>query len=98
MHPSLSASRCTLASLSKKSVVNLCDGSILGGVCDLEFDCESGRICALIVPGPGLFGSVSAKNRAVIPWRDIECIGEETVLVRYTPPPQGLKPEDKRLK
>ena len=38
---------------------------------------------ALILSGSGLFASLSAKNRVTIPWRDIERIGEDAILVRY---------------
>ena len=41
---------CTLSELKKLDVVNLCDGKVLGMVCDVEMDLLQGNITALIVP------------------------------------------------
>ena len=54
-----------------------------GCIGDLEVNTCTGEITALIIPGNGLLASISAKNRTVIPWRDIERIGKDTILVRY---------------
>ena len=42
-----------LCELREKEVINSCDCKRLGCVVDIEFDCSSGQIEALIVPGPG---------------------------------------------
>ena len=50
-----------LATLKCKEVVNICDGCRLGYVCDVELDLISGRIIALLLPGPcRFFGPVCA--------------------------------------
>ena len=85
MHSAVIGYRATLSDLSRKSVINVRDGSMLGNVCDLEIDIPQGCVAALILPGPGIFGSLSAKNRVTIPWRDIERIGDDVILVKYFP-------------
>ena len=71
-----------LETLGEKSVINLCDGKDLGYVCDIKFSTEDGKICALVVPKCcGLF-SLGKCEMLIIPWENVECIGEDTVLVR----------------
>ena len=62
-----------LATLKCKEVVNICDGCRLGYVCDVELDLISGRIIALLLPGPcrffGLFGrrhDCKKENREIL--------------------------------
>ena len=65
-----------------KEVVNLCDGSKLGNICDLEIDEKSGRIEAIIVPGPcRFFGLLRSDEELVIPFCKITKIGEDCILV-----------------
>ena len=40
-------------SLQDKEVINICDGSRLGYVCDLAVDSATGRIISISVPGSG---------------------------------------------
>lgn len=69
--------------LKNKEVVNVKDGKLLGCVCDLELDTCDGRVLSIILPGSGIFASFSSKNHIVIPWCNIEKIGEDAILVRY---------------
>ena len=69
--------------LKSKEVINICDGKLLGAVCDLEIDIFTGRIGAIVLPGSGIFSSLSQKNRILIPWCDIEKIGKDTILVKH---------------
>ena len=68
--------------LKEKEVINCKDCRRLGYVADVEFDCETGKILAIIVPGPGklccLFGR---DNEYVIPWDCICQIGDDIILV-----------------
>ena len=76
--------RCSTAELRQLEIVNLCDGSRLGYACDFEFDKEDARILALVITGScGLFG-FGKEDDIVIPWHMIECIGEDTILVKLT--------------
>ena len=83
MHTALIPAICAFSELKNKEVVNLCDGGLLGCIGDLEINTCTGEITALIIPGNGLLASLSSKNRTVIPWRDIERIGKDTILVNY---------------
>ncbi len=82
MHTALITVMTTFSELRNKQVVNLRDGSVLGCVYDLEINSCTGEICAICLPGNGLLASLSSKNRISIPWRDIERIGKDTILVR----------------
>ena len=70
--------------LREKEVINVCDGSRLGCPCDFEFNVCDGAITALIVPRPGGFLGFGRQNDMVIPWKNIECIGTDAILVRMS--------------
>lgn len=77
--------RCSTCDLRQLEIVNLCDGSRLGYASDFEFDCEDARILALVIrESCGFFGFGKSED-LVIPWNMIECIGEDTILVKLTP-------------
>jgi YlmC/YmxH family sporulation protein len=68
--------------LREREVVNLLDGKRLGLASDLEIDIETGRILAIVVPGPGKFLWLFGKNDAyVVPWERIKKIGVDVILV-----------------
>lgn len=68
--------------LRQKEVVNVKDGSRLGFMCDLIMDTCSGKVCAIIVPGPSRFSFLFKSERdSVIPFKDIIKIGEDVILV-----------------
>ena len=76
--------RCSTADLRHLEIVNLCDGARLGYATDFEFDIEDARILALVVGGNcGLFG-FGKEDDLIIPWNLIECIGEDTILVKLS--------------
>ena len=76
--------RCSTAELRQLEIINLCDGTRLGYACDFEFDREDARILALVVPrGNGLFCR-KKEEQLIIPWCKIECIGEDTILVKLS--------------
>ena len=68
--------------LRQKEIINLCDGARLGYACDFEFDISDGHICALVVPKNAGFLGLGRECDIVIPWCRIECIGEDTILVK----------------
>ncbi|MGN1473531.1 MAG: YlmC/YmxH family sporulation protein [Eubacteriales bacterium] len=77
--------RCTLMELREKEVINVCDGRRLGCVEDLEFDPESGRILALLIPEPkGLFSFGNCPMISV-GWQKIQRIGADIILVDIGP-------------
>lgn len=49
---------------------------------DLEFECKTGRILALIIPGPGkLWGMLGRDCEYVVPWECVVQIGDDIILV-----------------
>ena len=79
----------TTAQLREKEIINVCDGVRLGRACDFVFDISDARITALIVNECSGFLGLGKQNELLIPWCKIECIGEDTILVR-------LDPDDKK--
>jgi YlmC/YmxH family sporulation protein len=76
---------CRITELHSKEVINVGDGCRLGCVDDVEVDTCTAQLCAIVIRGRrGLLGH---GDDIVIPWKDIEVIGEETVLVTFCPPP-----------
>jgi len=72
---------CCIGELGDKDVINVCNGKRLGCVVDVELDLVSGKLCAIIVPGNTKLISFSKKDLR-IPWGCIQCIGDDTILVR----------------
>lgn len=68
--------------LKQKEVINISDGRRLGFVSDVEFDLETGRIDAIVIPSGGrLLGFIGRDNEFIIPWEKIKKIGEDIILV-----------------
>jgi YlmC/YmxH family sporulation protein len=68
--------------LKMKEVVNVLDGKRLGAITDIELDIETGKLTAIVVPGPGRFLGLFGRNDdIVIPWDKISKIGIDCILV-----------------
>ena len=68
--------------LRQKEVINIRDGCRLGFICDIEIDCECGKITALIIPGPGkLFGIFGREQEYKILWACVKQIGDDLILI-----------------
>ena len=78
---------CRIVDLRNKQVVCVRSGEILGFVSDVEFNTAKGVLESIIIFGKqkfmGLFGKY---EDIVIPWADIEVIGQETILVKNDSP------------
>ena len=72
--------RCSTSGIGQKQVINVCDGTNLGYVTDIEFEICEGRIVALIVGDCALLG-FSKDEQIRIPWCKIKCFGEDVILV-----------------
>ena len=71
-----------ICDLREKEVINIKDCCRLGCVCDVDIDCKSGCIVALIVPGPGKFCTFFGRDSEfIIPWECIRQIGDDIILV-----------------
>lgn len=68
--------------LRVRELVNVDDGRRLGTVSDLVLDLESGRVAALVLPGPGrLFGLFGREQETVVAWERVARVGVDVVLV-----------------
>ena len=77
---------CRVTDLRYKEVVNVRDGCCLGFVSDIEVDTVTAKVQAVIIFGRcRLFGLFFREEDIVIPWCDIEVIGEDTILVNMRP-------------
>ena len=73
---------CSTAQLRDREIINLCDGARLGYAEDFEFDLTNGCITALLLADDRGVFRFSKCEEFRIPWDKIECIGEDTILVR----------------
>ena len=72
-----------MSELKRRVVINGCDCKRLGFVGDLDVDPCTGRILAIIVPGPGcVWGFLGREKEYIIPFCDICQIGDDIILVR----------------
>ena len=83
---------CRIQDLRNKEVVCSHNGAILGCVSDVEVDTVNARVVSVIIAGRlKCFGLRGRCDDLIIPWQDIEIIGEDTILVRCnggSPPPK----------
>lgn len=71
-----------ICELREKEVINICDGEKLGNVCDIEFEERTGKIIALIIPGPcKILGIIGRDQEYIIPYECVQRIGSDVVLV-----------------
>ena len=70
--------------LRKKEIINMCDGARLGCASDFEFEDCTAVITGLILKNNSGFLGLGSMDKVVIPWCKIECIGEDTILVRFS--------------
>ena len=68
--------------LRNKEIIHVCEGTRLGYLNDVCIDTDTGRVTAIMVPGPcrflGLFGR---EDDYVIPWLCVKRIGDDLILV-----------------
>ena len=73
---------CRFTDWQYREVINVCSGTRLGFVCDLEAELPEGRICALYVPGPcRFFGCLGHSGWYRIPWSCVRRVGDDIILV-----------------
>ena len=71
-----------LSELRYREVINVSDGTRLGFVGDALLDLSSGRVLALIVPGPArFFGLFGRESDYILPWDSITRVGGDIVLI-----------------
>lgn len=68
--------------LCEKEVINVNDCSYVGHVQDLDIDISCGKICEIIIPGPGKYlGCLCRDYEYCIPWVKVLKIGPDIILV-----------------
>lgn len=74
--------QCRIADLRCKEVVNIADGMRLGTVEDVLVDTGSGRVAALIVPGPcRCLGLFFPGDDYIVRWEAVRRIGDDLILI-----------------
>lgn len=77
---------CRITDLRYKEVINVRDGTCLGCVSDIEVDTVTAKVVSLIIYGRcKVLGLFFREEDVIIPWCDIEVIGEDTILVNMRP-------------
>ncbi len=73
---------CRIAELRHKEVINSANGCRIGFADDIEVDTCTSQVKSIIVFGrPKMLGFFGRSDDIIIPWCDIELIGEDTILV-----------------
>ncbi len=73
---------CFITDMHEKEVINLCDGTRLGNVCDVEIDTCTGCLVSVIIYGRSkFFGLFGREDDIKICWNEIKVIGDDTILV-----------------
>ena len=74
---------CSLSELRDKEVINIITGAKLGYVDDIEINTDTATVIALIVYGrPRFFGLFGRDDDMIIKCKEIEVIGEDTILIK----------------
>ena len=72
----------SFAEFRSKEVIDVGNGEKLGYVDDLEFDAQSAAVAAFVIRGrERLFGLLGREQDLMIPFRQIQLIGTDTILV-----------------
>ena len=78
---------CKVTDMHDKEVINICDGMRLGCVDDVEFDTCTAQLVSLVIFGSSKgFGLLGHDEDIIIGWKEIEVIGEQTILVNHPMP------------
>ncbi len=75
--------KCSLSELKNKEVIDVKTGEKLGFVDDIEISTESSTVESLIIYGrPRMMGVLGREDDIIIRCRDIQLIGDDTILVK----------------
>lgn len=73
----------TLYELCERDVINIVTGANMGRVDDISFSAETATVEHVILYGRlKLFGLLGREEDTYIPWREIEKIGDDVLLVK----------------
>lgn len=77
--------KCSLSDLRNKEVIDVKTGEKLGFVDDVEISTDTATVESLIIYGrPRMMGVLGREDDIVIKCRDIQLIGDDTILVKNT--------------
>lgn len=75
--------KCSLSELKNKEVIDVKTGEKLGFVDDIEISTETSTVESLIIYGrPRMMGVLGREDDIIIRCRDIQLIGNDTILVK----------------
>ncbi|MCI5652310.1 MAG: YlmC/YmxH family sporulation protein [Ruminococcus bromii] len=75
-----------IGDMRSREVISVRDGSRIGFLGDIEIDTQSASLAAIVVYGRSrFFGLFGHEDDCVISWSDIATIGDDAVLVDFTP-------------
>lgn len=78
---------CSIAELRNKEVICKVNGTRIGNVDDVEIDVTNGKLESIVIYGKSrIIGLWGKSEDIVIPWCDIDIIGEDTILVNCNIP------------
>ncbi len=77
---------CRIKDFKYKDVVCVEDGTRLGYVGDVEIDTQTARLRSIVIYGKYRWFFFGREEDIVVPWEDIQIIGEDTILVNVAPP------------
>lgn len=74
---------CRVVELRHKEVINCHNGCKIGVVDDVEVNTKDAKVVSIVIYGrPKFFGLLGRHDDFVIPWENIELIGEDAILVK----------------
>ncbi len=77
---------CRIQDFRYKDVVCVEDGTRLGYVGDVEIDTHNAKLRSIVIHGKFRWFFFGREEDIVVPWEEIQIIGEDTILVNVTPP------------
>ena len=82
-----------LSELMNKDVINIKDGARLGRTDDIEVNTDKASVSAIVIYGRSrFFGLMGRAEDIVIPWENVDIVGEDTVLVNVEAPKRLPRP------
>lgn len=86
---------CRIQEFRYKDVVCVEDGTRLGYVGDVEIDTHTARLKSIVIYGKYRWLFFGREEDIVVPWEEIQIIGEDTILVNIAPPPRRKNKRNK---
>jgi len=84
--------------LRYKEVIDIHSGRRLGYVCDAELDDAEGRLISLITPSRArFFGLFGRDDDYILPWKCIQRMGADIILVELEPDTPRRKREKQKI-